>query len=42
MSWFEAVVVLVIICSVGHYFMLWGAYIDKYLTLVHFIFLICI
>ncbi|CAG9531741.1 unnamed protein product [Cercopithifilaria johnstoni] len=33
LSWFEGVVVLAIICSIGHYFMLWGAYIDKYLTL---------
>ncbi|KAM3724852.1 Uncharacterized protein ACO02O_07965 [Dirofilaria immitis] len=33
LSWFEGIIVLVIICSIGHYFMLWGAYIDKYLTL---------
>uniref|UniRef100_A0A0R3S2B8 DnaJ homolog subfamily C member 1 n=1 Tax=Elaeophora elaphi TaxID=1147741 RepID=A0A0R3S2B8_9BILA len=33
LSWFEGVVVLTIICSIGHYFMLWGAYVDKYLTL---------
>ncbi|VDM09633.1 unnamed protein product [Wuchereria bancrofti] len=33
LSWFEGVVILVIISSIGHYFMLWGAYIDKYLTL---------
>uniref|UniRef100_A0A915PYU5 DnaJ homolog subfamily C member 1 n=1 Tax=Setaria digitata TaxID=48799 RepID=A0A915PYU5_9BILA len=33
LSWFEAVIVVVIVCSIGHYFMLWGAYIDKYLTL---------
>ncbi|VDK72574.1 unnamed protein product [Litomosoides sigmodontis] len=33
LSWFEGVVVLAIICSIGHYFMLWGAYVDKYLTL---------
>ncbi|VDM93498.1 unnamed protein product, partial [Onchocerca ochengi] len=33
LSWFEGMIVLVIICSIGHYFMLWGAYLDKYLTL---------
>ncbi|EFO20652.2 hypothetical protein LOAG_07839 [Loa loa] len=33
LSWFEGVVILLTICSIGHYFMLWGAYIDKYLTL---------
>ncbi|VDM96634.1 unnamed protein product [Thelazia callipaeda] len=33
LSWFEGMVVLVVIFSIGHYFMLWGAYIDKYLTL---------
>ncbi|KAL4002062.1 DnaJ domain family protein [Acanthocheilonema viteae] len=33
LSWFEGMVILIIICSIGHYFMLWGAYIDKYLIL---------
>ncbi|VDN43434.1 unnamed protein product [Gongylonema pulchrum] len=33
LSWFEALLIIGIICTVGHYFMLWGAYIDRYWTL---------
>uniref|UniRef100_A0A158R613 DnaJ homolog subfamily C member 1 n=1 Tax=Syphacia muris TaxID=451379 RepID=A0A158R613_9BILA len=33
LSWYETVAVLLAICTAGHYLMLWGAYVDEYLTL---------
>ncbi|MFH4982006.1 hypothetical protein AB6A40_008715 [Gnathostoma spinigerum] len=33
LSWYETFLVLLLICSTGHYLMLWGSYFDKYLTL---------
>lgn len=33
LSWYETLLALLLICTTGHYLMLWGTYIDKYLTL---------